>query len=1135
MSGIALEWEKVEEIDLEYYVVQRVCDGYTFKYPSDYYNGDTTGVAINVPKATRKTNFIADEYCCAGGGGTWYPGVSTCTDQQWITTAPGQINPYGWRKGGCCGGTSARYTYNEFADTCEGPLMAPGSSSTTNEEIYRAKATHFTWNPNSLEGTNSGKIYHFYVATIDSSGAWSTDRCTDEDWETPEHCCTNTATGLTATWSTTTSEATCISTAGNWYAGTGTGFTPGCCSGDHINKWLDGLTHEHVTVYNPSEPLNITGTLNSENFLLSWEEPTRLSFKVKEYEIRTSSTSVSTWASATAKTTINALNTSWKADWGATANNTATTIDNSNKTKRIWVRAVDVMGNYGEVSYIDYSIDAPYTIGPKASYSHTDLKFDYKDENIDISWQKPTASSSRLPIVFYSLKYARIPIESSYNWSSMRSIGTAGVSAVQGTNWLVKATWGPTVEAGESVAETTRRFVIQAEDSAGNKSLVPTSSAFIDVTPVAPSGIQNITTLSKVVGPDVVLNWEAPSTSSLPIDKYLIRGQADLGGSEDWSSAVEIGRRDSTRFSEKVEWGKGSQLCSSGAGCSYTYPRYTNKKYFIRAVDTAGNLGAVVEYALNVTEPNSVSGFASKVIDNNILFDWDDSSGQTLPIEKYSISRCPDGSTQDSCAFVNANFIGFLEGSFTTYFETAPGDYKYWVVAVDTAGNDSTPKGLVVAVDEPPDFILHNEYDVTFDSSNTKYDAVCTGATASSESACCTAGGGTWVSSPSKCNCGGTTDNSAWIEGSCGSNWQRASAMSLSNIHKLRNVEEAVLPVDTVESWECHFIDPYNTTGTCSTGGHTTCTACRAAGGNFTYSYGGSSYSNSSPYWSNPNQQVTNKTAHPSEPNYTYYAEPGKQTATYWQTFDIGTLLTSLVKMDLNYTVIDGTISLEPQLFGTNDPAKMDQTISDVSGWTAGTVGQYSQYFTNFRYIKVKLTVTTTGTADWNDLIHISNLDIEVTLKFKTESATLIPTYFTGGTAIDGGKGNCINTTTDAEMNKNVNSSSTCTTCHYHEGCCIAGGGTWNSTSPPSCNPNNYYWGKKINFTTPFKDVHTVDIDVYPGGIGRSSWNPIYDFVDKTNPTDMTVFILDDNGYTKSTTGSTDSTKVGFSYTIRGV
>lgn len=1130
MSGIALEWDKVEEIDLEYYTVQRVGDGYSFTYPADYYSGDNTGVAINVSKAARKSRFIADEFCCAGGGGTWYSGAATCTDQQWITTAPSQINPYGWRKGGCCGGTSVRYKYSEYSDTCEGSL-----NSSTNEEIYRGKATQFTWDPSTLEGTNTGKVYHFYVATIDTSRAWSTDRCTDESWNTPEHCCTNTATGLTATWSTSTSESTCVATEGNWYAGTGTGLTAGCCSGDHINKWLDGVTHETVTVYNPSVPQNITGSLSDENFNLIWEEPSRLSFRIKEYEIRTSTTSVTTWSSATPKTTVNALSTSWKADWGATANSTATTINNSNKTKRLWVRAIDVMGNAGESTYIDYSIDAPYIIGPVASYSHTDFKFDYKDENIDISWQKPTISTSRLPIVSYELKYARIPIESSYNWSSMHSIGTTGASSVKGTNWLLKVTWGPTVEAGESVAETTRRFVIQAEDSAGNKSLVPVSSAFIDVTPGAPSAVQNITTLSKVVGPDIVLNWEAPSTSSLPIEKYLIRGQADLGGTESWGTATEIGRRDSTRFSEKVEWGKGSQLCTAGGSCGYTYPRYTKKKYFIKAVDTAGNLGATTEYALDVTEPNTVSGFGAKVIDNNILFDWDDSSGQTLPIEKYSISRCPDGSKQDSCSFTEATFIGYLEGSFTTYFESAPGDYKYWVVAVDTAGNDSTPKDLVVTVDEPPDFILHSEYDVTFDPSNTKYGAQCTGATASSESTCCTAGGGTWVASPGKCNCGGTTDNSSWIEGSCNSNWQRASVMSLSNIHKVRNVEEAVLPVDTEETWECHFIDPYNTSGSCSTGGHTTCTSCRAAGGTFTYSYGGSTYSSSSPYWSNPNAQVTNNTTHASEPNYPYYIEPGKQTATYWQTFDIGTLLTSLVKMDLNYSILDGTVSILPQIFATDDPTKMDQTISDTTGWTAGVSGQYTQYFTNFRYVKVKLTVSTSGSVDWNDLVHISNLDTEITLKFKTESSTLTPTYFTGGDVSNGGKGNCIDTTTDAEMNKAVNSSSTCTTCHYHEGCCTAGGGTWNTTTPPTCNPGNYYWGKKLNFNTAFKDVHTIDIDVYPGGLDRKSWNPIYDFIDKTNPTDMTVFILDDNGYTRATTGSTDTTKVGFSYTIRGV
>jgi hypothetical protein len=57
--------------------------------------------------------------------------------------------------------------------------------------------------------------------------------------------------------------------------------------------------------------------------------------------------------------------------------------------------------------------------------------------------------------------------------------------------------------------------------------------------------------------------------------------------------------------------------------------------------------------------------------------------------------------------------------TFTTVFEQVAGTYTYWLAAVDSAGNVGTPASIVATVNQPPDYVLRNNYDSSFGGTKT--------------------------------------------------------------------------------------------------------------------------------------------------------------------------------------------------------------------------------------------------------------------------------------------------------------------------------------------------------------------------------------------------------------------------------
>lgn len=187
-------------------------------------------------------------------------------------------------------------------------------------------------------------------------------------------------------------------------------------------------------------------------------------------------------------------------------------------------------------------------------------------------------------------------------------------------------------------------------------------------------------------GEQLLLSWAEP-VGSLPIDRYEVYDTSI-------SSTNLVATLYATVFRTKV--------------------LFANKTYLIRAVDTAGVAGTARSVPVTIALP-SVTTLTTEVIDNNVLFRWTGVAG-SLPIRTYELRR---GAT-----FETATVIGLKDGGFTTVFESPQTQtiYTYWLVAIDTAGNYGDSASASATVNQPPDYVLAQNFISTFNG--TKSNAV---------------------------------------------------------------------------------------------------------------------------------------------------------------------------------------------------------------------------------------------------------------------------------------------------------------------------------------------------------------------------------------------------------------------------
>jgi hypothetical protein len=123
--------------------------------------------------------------------------------------------------------------------------------------------------------------------------------------------------------------------------------------------------------------------------------------------------------------------------------------------------------------------------------------------------------------------------------------------------------------------------------------------------------------------------------------------------------------------------------------------------YLVKAISRGGNLSTLfTEVIVIINRPTSVN-ITSSVIDNNVMLRWTNSVTE-FQLDYYVVQK--DGVE-----------IGRLNGTFISIFENTSGEFQYSVYAVDVAGNTSIPSTIVVAVSQPPDFVLESELESDLD------------------------------------------------------------------------------------------------------------------------------------------------------------------------------------------------------------------------------------------------------------------------------------------------------------------------------------------------------------------------------------------------------------------------------------
>lgn len=183
---------------------------------------------------------------------------------------------------------------------------------------------------------------------------------------------------------------------------------------------------------------------------------------------------------------------------------------------------------------------------------------------------------------------------------------------------------------------------------------------------------------ASILGDSFNLSWNTtPGTFS--IDYFELR----LGSA--WDTATVIDRAFTTTFFKKVDW-EGTQ------------------RYWVAAVDVAGNTADPISTDVVVVEPGVVQGLRAEVVDNNVLLYWDEPTAGTLPVITYEIWRGVD--------FGTATKVGEKAGLFTSFFEQISGTYTYWVRAKDTASNFGVETPITTKVSQPPDYILYSDLNV---------------------------------------------------------------------------------------------------------------------------------------------------------------------------------------------------------------------------------------------------------------------------------------------------------------------------------------------------------------------------------------------------------------------------------------
>jgi len=224
----------------------------------------------------------------------------------------------------------------------------------------------------------------------------------------------------------------------------------------------------------------------------------------------------------------------------------------------------------------------------------------------------------------------------------------------------------------------TYHFMIRARDTDRRQLSADIALTTLVINPPSQPNVSSI-----IEGENVILSWSA-SSGDFALSGYKVY-YGDVFG-----SAIQITEIDATRHTLKANW-------------------TDNRRFWIEPVDVAGNAGTAGSVDVTINQ-GTLTNLTAQVIDNNVLLKWTSSPG-TLPIVEFEFRK--------GDLFASAETLGVLKGTFFSHFEDQSGQYRYWLVPIDSAGNYGTEQSVLANVDEPPDFILHQEWISDFSGTKT--------------------------------------------------------------------------------------------------------------------------------------------------------------------------------------------------------------------------------------------------------------------------------------------------------------------------------------------------------------------------------------------------------------------------------
>lgn len=215
------------------------------------------------------------------------------------------------------------------------------------------------------------------------------------------------------------------------------------------------------------------------------------------------------------------------------------------------------------------------------------------------------------------------------------------------------------------ISDKKHTYWLSAVDSSGISSEIPTALSV----QISAGRIPSMT--AEVVGEDVLLQWDEVVGSAFAAAYYEVK--------------------------------KGNEILANVKSSAFKFKADFNgaKNFSVTAIDLAGNRSQSAHSELIIHSPLPTQ-ISQQVIDNYVMLRWQ-SAKTTLPILYYELRKGED--------FAQAEFITNIDGLAFPQFETAGGLYKYWIVGVDSAGNQGEPSFIQANISQPPDYTLkHDRY-----------------------------------------------------------------------------------------------------------------------------------------------------------------------------------------------------------------------------------------------------------------------------------------------------------------------------------------------------------------------------------------------------------------------------------------